>query len=163
MQHEILIIVGEAANTYYRGPGKSKNKNQKNTLSFPETEPLSYQQSEVHACLWLYVMMKLHRGFFPFGRGEPVIRNPSPSRFLFPPFPYLLSLYMKDEDCEALFPLLLLQDSLDKREARAGSIRWCLWEEGTSHQNPVPSILSLPWWFAAAQGSMKHWGTEVSV
>lgn len=46
---------------------------------------------------------------------------PSSPMFLFPPSPYLLFLSVKDEDCEALFPLLL-QNSLDASEVSAGSI-----------------------------------------
>lgn len=42
--------------------------------------------------------------------------------FVFPPPPYLFFLFVKDEDCEALFPLLLLQNSWDASEVSAGSI-----------------------------------------
>lgn len=47
---------------------------------------------------------------------------PSSPMFLFLPSPYLLFLSVKDKDCEALFPLLLLQNSLDASEVSAGSI-----------------------------------------
>lgn len=45
---------------------------------------------------------------------------PSSPMFLFSP--YLLFLFVKDEDCEALFPLLLLQNSWNASEVSAGSI-----------------------------------------
>lgn len=62
-------------------------------------------------CIAVYGFMKLWslcQDFFLFGKGVPVVRNLSPPTFLFPPFPYLLSLSVKDEDCEALFTLLVV-------------------------------------------------------
>jgi len=72
MQHyETLMIVGEAVNTYYRGPGKSENKNESNTLSFPETKPLSCQKSEVPACVHLCDVIEVCvQVSFPLGEGS---------------------------------------------------------------------------------------------
>lgn len=68
MQSETLIIVGEAASTYYRSPAKSKNK--KSTLPFLETKPLSYQKSEVPTYVCLCDVMKFVSRFFPLGEGS---------------------------------------------------------------------------------------------
>lgn len=68
MQGETLIAVGEAANTYYRSPAKSKNK--KNTLPFPETKPPSYQKSEVPTYVCLCDVVKFVSRFFPLGEGS---------------------------------------------------------------------------------------------
>lgn len=72
----------------------------------------------MHSCLWFYEMMTFVSRFLSFWERGACKKKSFTPYISVSPFPYLLSLSVKDENCEALFPLLVVAGLLGGMRSR---------------------------------------------